>query len=311
MPIQVPSWVPGWFVSGGSANLPHCWNKFSPTRSKGCPFRFQVGFQVGLFRAALQTYHTVEINFHLPGPRGAYSVPSWVPDWFVCGRMRSAILLLLFPFLFHEFFTVPYPLYPSFCSMSFTLIYICCNFRGLHSICCFPHCSHMFLTCRELLSLIRSYPLPFPCRFVCIMFLSLPFLLCICSLIYICGSFRGGILSAVFPTVVTSLWPAGEPGVPFPFPLFLSCSCPSLFFYVLINWSIRAVVSVGILSVVFPHYSHIFCRRMRNALFLLLSPFLLLFFYIVPYPSFSSMSCSLTYICCSFRGGILSVVSPL
>ena len=73
MPIQVPSWVPGWFVSGGSANLPHCWNKFSPTRSKGCPFRFQVGFQVGLFRAALQTYYTVEINFHLPGPRSAHS----------------------------------------------------------------------------------------------------------------------------------------------------------------------------------------------------------------------------------------------
>ena len=113
----------------------------------------------------------------------------------------------------------------------------------------------MFLTCREPgvpLSLIRSYPLPFPCRFVCIMFLSLPFLLCICSLIYICGSFRGGILSAVFPTVVTCLWPAVDPGVPFPFPLFLSCSCPSLFFYVFIHWSIRAVVSVGILSIFFP-----------------------------------------------------------
>ena len=84
MPIQVPSWVPSWFVSGGSANLPHCWNKFSPTRSKGCPFRFQVGFQVGFFRAALQTYHT-EINFHLPGPRVPIQVPSWVPGWFVSG----------------------------------------------------------------------------------------------------------------------------------------------------------------------------------------------------------------------------------
>ena len=85
MPIQVPSWVPGWFVSGGSANLAHCWNKFSPARSKGCPFRFQVGFQVGLFRADLQTYHTVEINFHLPGPRVPIQVPSWVPGWFVSG----------------------------------------------------------------------------------------------------------------------------------------------------------------------------------------------------------------------------------
>ena len=40
----------------------------------------------------------------------------------------------------------------------------------------------------------------------------------------------------------------------------------------------------------FPHYSHIFCKRMRSELFLLLFPFLLLFFYIVPYPCFSSMS---------------------
>ena len=117
----------------------------------------------------------------------------------------------------------------------------------------FPRCSHMFLTCREPgvpLSLIRSYPRPFPCPFVCTMSLSLPLiLLCTCSLIYICGSFRGGILSAVFPTVVTCLWPAVDPGVPFPFPLFLSCSCPSLFFYVFIHWSIRAIVSVGILSI--------------------------------------------------------------
>ena len=41
---------------------------------------------------------------------------------------------------------------------------------------------------------------------------------------------------------------------------------------------------------------------------LILFPFLLLSLYIVPYPSFSSMSFSLIYICCSFRGGILSVV---
>ena len=64
---------------------------------------------------------------------------------------------------------------------------------GGHSICCFPHCSHMFLPCREPgvpLSLFRSYPLPFPCPFVSIMFLSLPFLLFICSLVNICGSFR-------------------------------------------------------------------------------------------------------------------------
>ena len=80
--------------------------------------------------------------------------------------------------------------------------------------------------------------------------------------IYICCSFRGGILSAVFPAVAICFWPAGN------------LECPCLFSD------------------------------------LILFPFLLLFFYIVPYPSFSSMSFSLTYICCSFRGGILSAVFP-
>ena len=82
------------------------------------------------------------------------------------------------------------------------------------------------------------------------------------SLIYICCSFRGGIVSVVFPTVAICFWPAEN------------LECPCLFSD------------------------------------LILFPFLLLFFYIVPYPSFSSMSFSLIYICCSFRGGILSVVFP-
>ena len=82
------------------------------------------------------------------------------------------------------------------------------------------------------------------------------------SLIYICCSFRKGILFVVFPTVAICFWLAGN------------VECPCLFSD------------------------------------LILFPFLLLFFYIVPYPSFSSISFSLTYICCSFRGGILSVVFP-
>ena len=82
------------------------------------------------------------------------------------------------------------------------------------------------------------------------------------SLIYICCSFRGGILSVVFPAVAICFWPAGN------------LECPCLFSD------------------------------------LILFPFLLLFFYIVPYPSCSSMSFSLIYICCCFRGGILSVVFP-
>ena len=86
---------------------------------------------------------------------------------------------------------------PSFSSMSFSLIYI-----WGHSICCFPHCSHMFLTCREPgvpLSLFRSYLLPFPCALVCIMFLSLPFLLCLYSLIYTCCSSRAAFYLLFFP----------------------------------------------------------------------------------------------------------------
>ena len=122
----------------------------------------------------------------------------------------------------------------------------------------------MFLTRREPgvpLSLFRSYPLLFSPSFSAIWFLTLPFLLSF-SLIYICCSFRGGILSVVFPAVAICFWPVGN------------LECPCLF-------------------------SH-----------LILFPFLLLFFYIVPYPSCSSMSFSLIYICCSFRGGILSVVFP-
>ena len=81
------------------------------------------------------------------------------------------------------------------------------------------------------------------------------------SLIYICRSFRGGILPVVFPIVAICFWPAGN------------LECPCLFSD------------------------------------LILFPFLLHFFYIVPpFPSFSSMYFSLIYICCSFRGGILSVV---
>ena len=123
----------------------------------------------------------------------------------------------------------------------------------------------MFLTRREPgvpLSLFRSYPLPFPPPFLfhCSL-ISLPRLPSF-SLIYICCSFRGGILSAVFPTVAICFWPAGN------------LECPCLFSD------------------------------------LILFPFLLLSLYIVPYPSFSSMSFSLIYICCSFRGGILSVVFP-
>ena len=148
--------------------------------------------------------------------------------------------------------------------MSFSLIYICCSFRGGILSVVFPTVAICFwpagnLECPCLFSdlilfpflLLFFYIVPYPS------FSSMSF-----SLIYICCSFRGGILSAVYPTVAICFWPAGN----------LECPC------------------------LFSDF--------------ILFPFILLFFYIVPYPSFSSMSMSfsLIYICCSFRGGILSVV---
>ena len=116
-----------------------------------------------------------------------------------------------------------------------------------------------------------------------------------------------------------------EPGVPLflfrsyplPFspPFLLYCSLPFLFFYVFFIDLCCCSLRGGILSVVFPTVAICFwpagnleCPCLFSDL--ILFPFLLLFFYIVPYASFFLMSFSLIYICCSFRGGILSVVFP-
>ena len=57
----------GLFQGAASANISHCVKiNFLPTRSKGCPFRFQVGLQVGLFWggwASANIPHCVKINF--------------------------------------------------------------------------------------------------------------------------------------------------------------------------------------------------------------------------------------------------------
>ena len=133
--------------------------------------------------------------------------------------------------------------------MSFSLIYICCSFRGAFYL-LFFHCSHMLLTRRDLeCPYFFSDLILFP--FLLLFFYIVPypsFSSMSLSLIYICCSFRGGILSVVFPTVAICFWPAGN------------LECPCLFSD------------------------------------LILFPFLLLFFYIVPYASFSSMSFSLIYI---------------
>ena len=227
--------------------------------------------------------------------------------------------LILFPFLLLFFYIVPYA---SFFLMSFSLIYICCSFRGGILSVVFPsvfwpagnlECPCLFSDL-ILFPFLFFYIVPYPS------FSSMSV-----SLIYICCSFRGGILSVVFPAVAICFWPAGNLECPyffsdlilFPFFLlfFYSVPYPSFssmsFSLIYICCSFRG----GILSVVFPTVAICFwpagnleCPCLFSDL--ILFPFLLLFFYIVPYPSFSSMSFSLIYICCSFRGGILSVVFP-
>ena len=114
------------------------------------------------------------------------------------------------------------------------------------------------------------------------------------SLIHICCSFRGGILSVVFPTVALCFWPAGNLECPCLFSDLILFPFLLLFFYI----------------VPYPSFSSMSFSLIYICCSLILFPFPLLFCYIVPYPSFSSMSFSLIYICCSFRGGILSVVFP-
>ena len=232
--------------------------------------------------------------------------------------------LILFPFLLLFFYIVPYP---SFSSMSFSLIYICCSFRGGSLSVVFPTLAICFwpagnLECPGLFSdlilfpflLLFFYIVPYPS------FSSMSF-----SLIYICCSFRGGILSVVFPTVATCFWPAGNLECPCLFSDLILFPFLLLFFYIVpypsfssMSFSLIYICCSfrgGILSVVFPTVAICFwpagnleCPCLFSDL--ILFPFLLLFFYIVPYPSFSSMFFSLIYICCSFRGGILSVVFP-
>ena len=154
------------------------------------------------------------------------------------------------------------------------------------------------------------------------LFLTLPFLLCLFHWSISAVVSGGGILSVVFRTVAICFWPAGNlecPGlfsdlILFPFLLLFFYIVPYLSFssmpfsLIYICCSCRG----GILSVVFRTVAICFwpagnleCPCLFSDLILFR---FLLFFYVVPYPSFSSMSFSLIYICCSCRGGILSVV---
>ena len=230
--------------------------------------------------------------------------------------------LILFPFLPLFFHIVPFP---SFSSVSFSLIYICCSFRGGILSVVFPTVAIWFWPAGSLECPCPSSDLIL-CPFLLLFFSNVPypsFSSMSFSLIYICCSFWGGILSVVFSAVATCFWPAGNLECPclfsdlilfplillfvsiVPYPSFSSMS----FSLIYICCSFRG----GILSAVFRTVAIWFwpagnleCPCLFSDL--ILFPFLLLFFYIVPYPSFSSMSFSLIHICCSFRGGILSVV---
>ena len=208
--------------------------------------------------------------------------------------------------------------------MSFSLIYICCSFRGgILSVVC-PTVAICFwpagnLECPCLFSDLILFP------FLIFFFYIVPyrsFSSMSFSLIYICCSFRGGILSVVFPTVAICFWPAGNLECPCLFSDLILFPFLLLFFYIVpypsfssMSFSLIYICCSfrgGILSAVFPTVATCFwpagnleCPCLFSDL--ILFPFLLLLFYIFPCPSFSSMSFSLIYICCSFRGGILSV----
>ena len=179
--------------------------------------------------------------------------------------------------------------------MSFSLIYICCSFRGGILSAVFPTVAICFwpagnLECPCLFSDLILFP------FLLLFFyiFPLPFSSMSFSLTYICCSFRGGILSAVFPTVAICFWPAGNLECPCLFPILSSSlfssfssllllTLPMSFSLIYICCSFRG----GILSVVFPAVSICFwpagnleCPCLFSDL--ILFPFLLLFFYIFP-----------------------------
>ena len=205
--------------------------------------------------------------------------------------------LILFPFLLLFSYIVPYP---SFSSMSFSLIYICCSL---------------------IIFLFSS--------FSSILFLTLPVLLCLFhwsisavvsgeafyllfSLLYPYVSGPQGTWSALvsFPTLSSSLFSS--------FSSILFLTLP--FLLCLFHWSITAVVSGKafylLIICCFPHCSHMFLARREPGV-----PLSLFRPYPLPFSPSFFLYCSLpfpfslTYICCSFRGGILSadylLFSPL
>ena len=113
----------------------------------------------------------------------------------------------------------------------------CCSFHG-HSMCSFPHCSHVFVPCGGTCSFL-SYPLPLFCPFrlwCSFPFVSFAFMPCLpidLNLLY-SAVVSMGILCVPFPTIATCLYPVGEPvpisRVLFPFLVLFSYDVPFVSF---------------------------------------------------------------------------------
>ena len=136
------------------------------------------------------------------------------------------------------------------------------------------------------------------------------------SLIYICCSFRGGILSVAFPAVAICFWPAGNLECPclfsdlssslfssFSFILFLTLPFLLCFFH----WSISAVISGEAFYLLFStlHCSHMFLTRREPGV-----PLSLFRPYPLPFSHFFLLLfLTLPFLLCLFHWSISAVVS--
>ena len=169
------------------------------------------------------------------------------------------LLWCSFPFLFF---------YALFAHWSKSAVF-CCSFQG-HSMCSFPHCSHVFVPCGGTCSLLISYPLRFFCPFLLwcsFPFVSFPFMPCLpidLNLLY-SAVVSMGILCVPFSTVATCLRPVGEPvpfsRVLFPFLVLFSYDVPFLSFLFFLSFPFLLCLS-------FPFLLCLFCIDLNLLLFI-------------------------------------------
>ena len=178
-----------------SANFPcfsHCSHMFLTRREPGVPLSLFQPYPLPFSPPFLLYCSLITLPFLL-------CLFNWSISAVVSGEGILSVLFPCFSHCSHMFLTrreagvplslfrsYPLPFSPPFllyCSLPFLFFYVffidlyLLWFPGRHSICCFPRCSHMFLTRREPgmpLSLFRPYPLPFSPPFL--LYCSFPFL---------------------------------------------------------------------------------------------------------------------------------------